>query len=219
MRSAAFGTGDFVLVAEPDDAVSRQPDALEQVIEHHDAPERRRQRRDQHAVVATRQHAGDGARRVAAEAVGHQPLAPRRALAGRDGLVFAIRGASECCEPDPSSLSGLRHEKHGAAAGHEPGTVGIERRHPLAAVLRRLAAPRQPPARVERRRQQRLPRRREIEIALRGSRPADDRRARHRCSAGGTPRTERRAPSGRYVPARASTGSVRRSASRSRCSA
>ena len=82
--------GDFVLVAEPDDAVPGQPHALEQVIEQDHAAERRGQRRDQHAVVAARQHAGDRAGGVAAEAVGDQPLAPRRALARGDRFVLAV---------------------------------------------------------------------------------------------------------------------------------
>ena len=50
-------------------------DLLGDVTEHHDAAERRRQRRDQEAVIPPRDHAGNGADRVAAQAVGDEPLA------------------------------------------------------------------------------------------------------------------------------------------------
>ena len=139
--------GHFVLVAEPDHALARQAHALEQVIEHHDAAERRRQRRDQHAVVAARQHAGDRARRVAAEAVGHEPLAPRWALARRHRFVFPVARRDNRCVSTPSSR--LRHEKQRRAPWHQPRAVGIERRRALAAIRRRLAAPHHSPSRPD----------------------------------------------------------------------
>src|SRR5207244_8367795 len=54
---------------------ARELQLLGDRAQHHDAPERRRERRDQDAVVAARDDARHGARRVAAETVGDEPLA------------------------------------------------------------------------------------------------------------------------------------------------
>src|SRR5262249_42670804 len=62
-------------------------------------------------------------------------------------------------------LSRLGHEEQRARAGNGPRPVVPHRRRSLAAVFRRFAAPREAPAAVGRRRDQRLAGRREIEIA------------------------------------------------------
>ena len=52
----------------------RDHEALAEMVEHHDAANRIRQRGDEQAVVPSRDHARDGRGRVAAEAIGHEPL-------------------------------------------------------------------------------------------------------------------------------------------------
>ena len=145
-RSATFGPGHLVLVAEPHDLPVRQPHALEQVVQHHHPAERRRQRRNQQPVIAPRHHAGDGAGRVAAQAVGHQPLAARRrviafevVLRPRDDAGQVQASSSFCAS---SSISPRSERRRTAAA---PGTWQMRmrphRRCAAAAVARRLAAP------------------------------------------------------------------------------
>src|SRR5438477_9377594 len=57
-------------------------------------------------------------------------------------------------------------EQERAAAGDPPAPVFADRGRPLAAVLRGFTAPGETPGRVERRREQRLARRREVQIAI-----------------------------------------------------
>ena len=75
------------LVAEPRDVMVRQADALQQMIEHHQPPERRGQRRDQQPLIPAIHHAGDGPRGIAAETVGDQPFAPRRRIVSAELIL------------------------------------------------------------------------------------------------------------------------------------
>src|SRR5439155_5822204 len=74
---------DAFLLAELVDGAVGGGIALAEVVEHHDAAERRRQRGDEQPMIAPRGDAGDRARGVPPEAVGHQPLARQSLLALR----------------------------------------------------------------------------------------------------------------------------------------
>ncbi len=115
------GPGNFVFVAEPQHAAIGEADALEQVVEHHHAPERRRQRRDEQAVVAPRHDAGHGAGGVAAEAVGHQPLAARhraRSAGASSGVGDRAGQFSRC---DSSSFCSLGNGTATSSTAASPG--------------------------------------------------------------------------------------------------
>src|SRR6185503_19112737 len=60
----------------------RQNEPLAEVIEHHDPANRIWQRGHQESVISARVHAGDGARRVSAEAVREEPLRFDQTLGG-----------------------------------------------------------------------------------------------------------------------------------------
>src|SRR4030095_8762100 len=57
-----------------------QAHSLDQMVEHHRAPERDGQRRDEQSVKAPRRDAGHRPRRVTAESVGDQPFLPEKIL-------------------------------------------------------------------------------------------------------------------------------------------
>ena len=85
---------------ERDDVAALEAHLLAHAREHHRAAERRGQGRDEQAVIAAREHAADGARGVAPEAVGEQPLLreePRGRRPGErdatDEIGHGLRGA------------------------------------------------------------------------------------------------------------------------------
>src|SRR5947208_13267030 len=69
-----LATGTF-FTAEGNDVFIAETEELRNVIPHHHSAMRRGQSRDEQAMIATRDCAGDSARSVTAQSVGHEPLA------------------------------------------------------------------------------------------------------------------------------------------------
>ncbi len=57
----SVGAGDLVFVAQPEGIAAADAHPFQQVIQHHDASERRPQRGDEQTVVAAGDDTGDGA--------------------------------------------------------------------------------------------------------------------------------------------------------------
>ena len=142
----------------------RPPHPFPQEVEHHGAAERRRQSRDQQAVVSARQRARQRPRRVATEPVRDQPFSRRERpppLLGRlprdaaDEFAFSQLDDRHLCAP----VSG--QGPHGPVAANLRGA----RRRTAPAVLRRFARPRHSPHMALRRGDQWLGERRCHEVA------------------------------------------------------
>jgi hypothetical protein len=73
------------IAAQGDDGAVRQAEDLADLAEHQGPSEGRGQGRDQRPVIAARGHAGESAGGVAAQAVGHQPLAGHQGRGERLG--------------------------------------------------------------------------------------------------------------------------------------
>jgi hypothetical protein len=101
---------DTLLTAQCHLPAIRQTNVLGQVIEHHDPPEGRRQRRDEQAMVLARHHPRDSAGRVAPDAVGDEPFAREQRF------VLGGRRASGPRHP-PQQLRSARSDGCGRAGG------------------------------------------------------------------------------------------------------
>ena len=147
---------DALLAAEMHGLAVRQPQPFREVIEHHAAPERARQRGDEQAVIAPRSDAGERAGSVAAQAVGHQPLIVdellhlagmlRRPRQVQDTVFHAARSSSYSPHPRTrgSGASGiplLRHEHDRRLTGDAPAVRRLHFCHTGAAILALLARP------------------------------------------------------------------------------
>jgi len=74
---------DAFLAAEPSGGAVGQAHEFRQVIQHHLAPQGRRQGSDQEPMIAPGCHAGHRTGRIAAQAIGHQPFAGHERLQHR----------------------------------------------------------------------------------------------------------------------------------------
>ena len=94
--SNSLPPGVSIRLCSETSAAVRIADALPDVVQHHRAAERRRQRGDEVRVIAARQRARQRARRVAAESVGDEPLLLRERTAA---LVRSAPSGSRARDP------------------------------------------------------------------------------------------------------------------------
>ncbi len=177
-------------------------------------PERRRQRGDQQAVIAAREHAGDGARGVAAEAVGDEPLVGAAAASA----IVRCRRRARVGDATQRAGSSRRHSDAASSTRRlAPAVASRHRSRAAACRRRRSAGPRSTTATSHRmpvgRRQQRLGRR-SSDARSRPRLTSSSRSPLRRAEEAQHERVGRRAPRRRRRrgAARANTGSSRRSA-------